>query len=126
MSLCPHYQHYKRFQDCSRSDESIAIFANFIGDVFGFVPASFFPNPATELLVGRVIYLPRAIPVHKAEKNFVKKQMADPFCGGQRAGHIFGLIIGYWILDIGYPAYWSRRRCQIVSNTVALASSVTK
>jgi hypothetical protein len=28
--------------------------------------------------------------------------MVDPFCGGQRAGHIFGLIIGYWLLDIGY------------------------
>ena len=124
--MSPNYQHYKRFQDCSRSDESIAIFANFIGDVFRFVPASLEAYPPAEFLVGRVVYLPRVITVHKAEKNFVKKQMVDPFCRAQRAGHIFGLIIGYWILDIGYPAYWSRRPCQIVSNTVALASSVTK
>jgi hypothetical protein len=102
MSLCPNYQHYKRFQDCSRSDESIAIFANFISDVFRFVPASLEAYPPAEFLVGRVIYLPRVITVHKAEKNFVKKQMVDPFCRGQRAGHIFGLIIGYWLLDIGY------------------------
>jgi hypothetical protein len=129
--MSPNYQHYKRFQDCSRSDESIAIFANFIGDVFRFVPASLEAYPPAEFLVGRVIYLPRVITVHKAEKNFVKKQMVDPFCRAQRAGHIFGLIIGYWLLDIGYwisslLAYWSRRPCQIVSNTVALASSVTK
>jgi hypothetical protein len=80
----------------------IAVATNFIGDVFRFVSASLFPNPAAELLVGRVVYLPRVITVHKAEKNFVKKQMVDPFCRGQRAGHIFGLIIGYWLLDIGY------------------------
>src|SRR4028119_1413400 len=84
MSLCPNYQHYKRFQDCSRSDESITIFANFIGDVFRFVPASLEAYPPAEFLVGRVIYLPRVITLHKAEKNFVKKQMVNPFCGGQR------------------------------------------
>jgi hypothetical protein len=116
MSLCPNYQHYKRFQDCSRSDESIAIFANFIGDVFRFVPASLEAYPPAEFLVGRVVYLPRAIPVHKTEKNFVKKEMFDPFCGGQRAGHIFGLIIGYWLLDIGMSISSIRSRYTVKSS----------
>jgi hypothetical protein len=61
----------------------IAVATNFIGDVFRFVPASLEAYPPAEFLVGRVIHLPRVITVHKA-------------------GHIFGLIIGYWLLDIGY------------------------
>ena len=123
MSLCPNYQHYKRLQDCSRSDESIAIFANFIGDVFRFVPASLEAYPPAEFLVGRVIYLPRVITVHKAEKNFVKKQMVDPFCGGAEGGAYFW--IDYWLLVIGYRnvdiQYQVALHCEIVSNTVALA-----
>ncbi len=102
MSLCPNYQHYKRLQDCSRSDESIAIFAIFIGDVFRFVPASLEAYPPAEFLVGRIINFPRAITVNKAEKNFVKKQMFDRVRGGQIAGQIFGLMIGYWLLVLGY------------------------
>jgi hypothetical protein len=109
-------------------DESIAIFANFIGDVFRFVPASLEAYPPAEFLVGRIINFPRVITVHKAEKNFVKKQMVDPFCRGQRAGHIFGLIIGYWLLDIVHVdiQYQVAPRRQIVPDNVALVSSVTK
>jgi hypothetical protein len=117
--MSPNYQHYKRFQDCSRSDESIAIFANFIGDVFRFVSASLEAYPPAEFLVGRIINFPRAITVNKAEKNFVKKQMFDPFCGGQRAGHILGLIIGYWLLDIGMSISSIRSRYTVKSSLTA-------
>jgi hypothetical protein len=56
-----------------------AVFANCIGSLDGFLFAAVISNPVAELLVGRVIYLPRVITVHKAEKNFVEKEMFDRF-----------------------------------------------
>jgi hypothetical protein len=101
---------------------NLNVFANTICNAFSFLLARLLTNPAAELLVGRVIYLPRVITVHKAEKNFVKKQMVDPFCGGQRAGHIFELVIGYWLLDIVHVdiQYQVAPRRQIVPDNVAL------
>jgi hypothetical protein len=75
-------------------DPFLNVFANTIGNAFSFLLASLLTNPAAELLVGRVTYLPRVITVHKAEKNFVEKEMFDPFCGGAEGGAYF-FWIGY-------------------------------
>src|SRR6476620_71147 len=105
MSMIPNYQHYKRFQDCSRSDESIAIASKFHRRRFSLCPG-----------------LPRSLPTRRiprracnisstchhctqGREKFCKKTDGRSVLPGAEGGTYFWidywlLVIGYWILDI--------------------------